>query len=158
MEDYQVRGTHDQSVLVNDLANSASAHPMIRVQARCGIVVHVIRERRRVIRRNKRQVGHYIIDNQSVIIIRRNRRQEKDEPLAAAVINVCNPLIRVDLSTGSVNHGLVKIPALRDAESVIPTRPREVTPVERYTVIEKTWLALYGYDVVTESKPGRTVP
>lgn len=56
-------------------------------------------------------------------------------------------------------------------------RPREVMPMElqggdlldiffiavlcktyRYIVIENTWLALYAYEVVTESNPGRTVP
>lgn len=84
--------------------------------------------------------------------------------------------MRVVLSLTSTNHGLTRAPALR-AELVSPMRPREVMPMElqggdlldiffiavpcktyRYIVIENTWLALYAYEVVTESNPGRTVP
>jgi hypothetical protein len=39
------------------------------------------------------------------------------------------PVRRTALSTGSVNHGLVRMPIV-PAEEVRPTRPREVIPVD----------------------------
>lgn len=40
----------------------------------------------------------------------------------------------------------------------MPTRPRDWMPVERYTVIVKIWLALYGSELLIDAAPGRTVP